>query len=145
MLAQPSFSCMATGSSSDAGWAFLWLLKATWVMAVNTDPGCGGTKDPDRTLVAAWAHTLPCPWVAGCLPVSACASSPLLHAFYLFPQHVNHSVCLSLPFLHYAFAHHKYTLLPGPTCHWVDSGWPMGGFHLPEPSSIKQVYPLYLF
>lgn len=61
VLAQPSFSCMATGSNPDAVWASLWPLKATWVTEVNTDPGCGGTKDPDRPLVAAWAHTLPCP------------------------------------------------------------------------------------
>lgn len=145
MLAQPSFSCMATGSSPDAGWASLWPLKATWVMEVNIDPGCGGTKDPDRPLLAAWAHTLPCPWVVGCL--STCISLCLISfASCILPLS---TACepfrLSFTFLHYTFAHHKDTLLPRPTCHWVDSGWPIGGFHLPESSSIKQIYPLYLF
>ncbi|KAL6035859.1 hypothetical protein STEG23_034843 [Scotinomys teguina] len=83
-----------------------------------TDPGCGGTMDPDTALGGSLDLDVTLAWVTSRPPTSAYSSSPSFLPLFLFPQHMNHPASLSLPFLHNTLAHHIGTHLPGSTRCW---------------------------
>lgn len=100
--------------------------------------------DPDLALSSSPGWRSPWLWVASRPPNAACPSPPLLLHFCLLPQHMNHSASLSPPFLHQVCAHHKGTYPPAstmssssPELECDDPGWPMGVFHMQEPSGTR--------
>lgn len=97
-------------------WASALLSVVTRVIYINTDSDVVGPWTQTWPSAVAEPQMSSWPRVASRPPpTSACSLPPSLLQFHFFPQHLNWSASLSLPFLHNVFAHHIGNYLLGTT------------------------------